>query len=96
VAIRIAVALEPSRRATETAKADGEGTLRGLTSGTADTYETYRSLYQIWQFHNSSVPELRPLFNIPGVEPDGRLSVTEDFKKQVLSTATAILANLQD
>ena len=70
--------------------------LRGLTSGTADTYETYRSLCQIWQLHNSSVQELRPLFSIPGVEPDGRLSVTEDFKKQVLSSATAILANLQD
>jgi hypothetical protein len=70
--------------------------LRGLASGTADTYETYRSLYQIWLFHNSSVQELRPLFSIPGVEPDGQLSVTEDFKKQILSSATAILASLQD
>jgi hypothetical protein len=54
--------------------------LRELTSGTADTCETYRSLYQIWQSHNSSVQELRPLFSIPGVEPDGRLSVTEEFR----------------
>jgi hypothetical protein len=68
--------------------------LHGLTCGTADTYETYRSLY--WLFIGSGVPELRPLFTIPGIEPDGQLSVTEDFKRQVLSSATAILANLQD
>jgi hypothetical protein len=69
--------------------------LHALTSGTADTYETYRSLY--WLFiGGSAVPELRPLFTIPGIEPDGQLSVTEDLKRQVLSSATAILANLQD
>jgi hypothetical protein len=68
--------------------------LRVLVSGTADTYETYRSLY--WLFIESAVQELRPLFSIPGIEPDGQLSVTEDFKRQVLSSATAILANLQD
>jgi hypothetical protein len=70
--------------------------LRGLASGTADTYETYRSLYQIWRVHNSSVQELRPLFSIPGIDPDGQLSVTDEFKSLVLSSATTILASLQD
>ena len=68
--------------------------LHGLMSGTADTYETYRSLYCL--FIGSAVPELQPLFTIPGIEPDGQLSVTEDFKRQVLSSATAVLAKLQD
>jgi hypothetical protein len=67
-----------------------------LASGTAETYESYRSLYEIWRVHNSSVQELRPLFSIPGIEPDGDLSITEDFRRQVQSSATAILANLQD
>ena len=67
-----------------------------LASGTAETYESYRSLYQIWRVHNSSVQELRPLFSIPGIEPDGDLSATEDFRRQVQSSATAILAILQD
>jgi hypothetical protein len=70
--------------------------LRGLVSGRADTYEPYRSLYQIWCVHNSSVQELRPLFRIPWIKPDGRLSVTEDFRRRVSSSAVAILANLQD
>jgi hypothetical protein len=57
--------------------------LNGLASGTAETYESHRSLYEIWRVHNSSVQELRPLFSIPGIGSDGDLSVTEDFKRQV-------------
>jgi len=68
--------------------------LHELTSGTADTYETYRSLY--WLFIGFAVQELRPLFTIPGIEPDGQLSVTEEFKGQVRSSAIAILASLAD
>lgn len=70
--------------------------LQGLVSGTADTYEAYRKLYRIWCTHNSAVQELRPLFRIPGIEPDGRLSVTEDFKRQVQSVAISVLPNLHD
>ena len=69
--------------------------LRGLASGTVDTYEAYRSLYQIWRSHNSPVQELRPLFSIPGLEPDGDLAVTEEFRGQVRSSAIDILANFQ-
>jgi hypothetical protein len=70
--------------------------LHGLASGTAEAYESYRSLDQIWRFDNSSVQELQPLFSIPGIEPDGQLSITEDFRRQVQSSATVILASLQD
>jgi len=70
--------------------------LRGLASGSSDAYETYRSLYHLWCTQNSAVQELRPLFRIPGIEPDGRLSVTEAFKGQVRSSAIAILASLPD
>jgi len=44
----------------------------------------------------AAVQELRPLFRIPGIEPDGQLSVTEEFKGQVRSSAMAILASLPD
>jgi hypothetical protein len=70
--------------------------LRGLASGSSDAYETYRGLYHLWCTQNSAVQELRPLFRIPGIEPDGQLSVTEDFKGQVRSLANAILASLPD
>ena len=70
--------------------------LRRLASGTSDTYETYRNLYHLWCTQNATVPELRPLFRIPGIEPDGQLSVTDDLKTQVRSSATVILGNLPD
>ena len=70
--------------------------LVGLVSGAAEPYEAYRHLYRIWCGHNSAVQELRPFFRIPGVEPDGRLSVTEDFKQQVLALAAAILPKIEE
>jgi hypothetical protein len=48
-----------------------------------DVYEAYQGLYQLWCSHNSAVQELRPLFQMPGIEPNGRLSITEDFRRQV-------------
>jgi hypothetical protein len=70
--------------------------LRGLASESSHVYETYRSLYHLWCTQNSAVQELRPLFRIPGIEPDGQLSVTEEFKGHVRSSAIAILASLPD
>jgi len=70
--------------------------LRGLASGSSDAYETYRTLYHLWCTQNSAVQELRPLFKIPGIEPDGQLSVTEEFNGHVRSSAIAILASLPD
>lgn len=65
--------------------------LTSLISGDRDAYDVYRSLYLLWCSHNSAVQELRPLFQIPGVEPDGRLSVTEDFRRQVLAISRSVI-----
>ena len=70
--------------------------LQDLVAGRADTYEAYRSLYGLWSSNNAAVLELRPLFRIDGIEPDGSLSVTEEFRAQVLSIAKQILSNFSD
>ena len=70
--------------------------LRGLASGSSDAYETYRSLYHLWCTQKAAVQELWPLFRIPDIEPDGQLSVTEEFIGQMRSSAMAILASLPD
>ncbi len=67
-----------------------------MVSETMNTYEAYRVLYGVWCGNNAAVQELRPLFHMPGIEPDGCFSVTEDFKRQAKSIAGEILSNLED
>ena len=66
--------------------------LRDLVAGKADAYEGYRQLHSLWCANNAALQELRPLFRMDGIEPDGRINVTEDFRKEVLSRAMKILA----
>jgi hypothetical protein len=65
--------------------------LASLISGDRDVYEAYRELYGLWCANNSAVQELRPLFQISGVEPDGHLSITEEFRKEVVAISQTIL-----
>lgn len=68
-----------------------EALLRSLSEGSIDAYEGYRRLYGVWCSYNAAVLELRPLFRMPGIEPDGRLSVTDAFRAEVRSLAGQIL-----
>jgi hypothetical protein len=70
--------------------------LESLGRGTGDVYESYRALYALWCSNNAAVPELRPLFRIPGIETDGALSITDEFKKTVRSLAKEILSLVED
>jgi len=45
----------------------------------------------LWCGNNAAVQELRPLFRIPGIEPDGQLSANEEFRTTVQKVATEIL-----
>jgi len=70
--------------------------LESLSQGTSDVYESYRALYGLWRSNNAAVPELRPLFRIPGIEPDGALSITDEFRKTVRALAKEILPLVSD
>jgi hypothetical protein len=70
--------------------------LQDLVTGEADAYEAYRSLYGLWCGNNAAVQELRPLFRMEGIEPDGRFSVTKEFREKVLTFAKQILPKLLD
>jgi hypothetical protein len=65
--------------------------LEDLVTGKADAYEGYRRLYGLWCSNNAALQELRPLFRMEGIEPDGFLSVTDEFREKVLSVAKSIL-----
>ena len=71
-------------------------TLKALIHGEADVYEAYRGLYGLWCANNAAVPELRPLFRIHGVEPDGVLSITESLRTEIRSLAAQILPSISE
>jgi hypothetical protein len=70
--------------------------LQDLLAGKADAYQIYRGLYGLWCGNNAAVQELRPLFTMDGIEPDGRLTVTEEFREQVVTLAKQILPQFSD
>lgn len=69
--------------------------LEQMVSGKIEVYIGYRRLYRYWCVHNSAVPELRPMFNISTISPDGMLSVTNEFNGQITSIAREIMASFQ-
>jgi hypothetical protein len=69
--------------------------LQDLTAGRTDPYEAYRRLYIVWCRNNAAIQELRPLFRMTGIEP-GAMSVTEEFRGQVVSMAKEILLQFSD
>jgi hypothetical protein len=70
--------------------------LESLDQETSDVYESYRALYQLWCSNNAAVPELRPLFRIPGVVADSTFSVNEEFRQTVRALAREIRPLLSD
>ena len=69
--------------------------LQHLVAGKIEPYLAYRRLDALCE-NNAARKELRPLFRMEGIEPDGLLSVTLEFQEQVLSLAKTILPQLVD
>jgi len=69
--------------------------LAGIVSGEGEVYAAYRRLYGLWCRHNAALQKLRPMFRLPGIEPDGPLSVTAEFENQVRALASEILPMLE-
>jgi len=84
--------IEQRRLATRKAS---EALLEQVVSGEIEVYIGSRRLYTYWCNHNSAVPELKPMFRIPGTSPDGVLSVTDEFNEQVTSIAEEILRSFR-
>jgi len=70
--------------------------LKSLSEENADVYEGYRALYCLWCSNNAAVQELRPLFEIPGIEPDGQLSIADNFRAEIRSLSARILPLFSD
>ena len=54
-----------------------------VVSGSLDAYEGYRRVYAIYASSNGLAEELKPLFRLPGIEPDGFLHVDDEFRATI-------------
>ncbi len=70
---------------------EAKALLQQLLSEQSDVYLSFRQLYGLWCGNNAAVQELRPLFRMSGMDPDGQLSVTPEFETKVKSFAADIL-----
>jgi hypothetical protein len=70
--------------------------LQSVAMGDADVYLAYRGLYGLGCSNSAALQELRPMFRIDGIQPDGSLSVTDEFREQVRILAGQILRQLPD
>jgi len=65
--------------------------LESIVNDKADSYLAYRRLYALWCANNAALQELRPLFRMEGIDADGHIIVTIEFREQVRSLAKEII-----
>jgi hypothetical protein len=65
--------------------------LESVAVGNTDPYMAYRRFYVLWCANNAALQELRPLFRMEGIDADGHIIVTTEFREQVRSLAKEIL-----
>ena len=63
------------------------GVLRKIADGSRDPYEGYREVYGVYLGTSGLAEELKPLFRLPGIEPDGTIHVNKDFRRTVIASA---------
>lgn len=61
--------------------------LEALSDGTPGPYEGYRQVYGIYLNTSGALEELKPLFRLRGVVPDGTFSVDDEFRRVVIAAA---------
>jgi hypothetical protein len=61
--------------------------LQTIADGLRDPYEGYREAYGIYLDSSGAVEELKPLFRLPDIYPDGPIHVDDEFRRIVISAA---------
>jgi len=61
--------------------------LQAIADGSRDPYEGYREVYGIYLDTSGAVQELKPLFRLPEICPDGCIHVNDEFRRTIVSAA---------
>lgn len=67
--------------------------LQTIAEGSRDPYEGYREIYGLYTGTSGAVEELKPLFRLPGIYPDGPIQVDDKFRRTVIAAAVDWLKN---
>jgi hypothetical protein len=81
----------PRRRSTQRkaqALENARDILEVIVDGNRDPYEGYRAVYSIYVGTSGIAEELKPLFRLPGIEPDGTIHVDDTFRRLVVTVAS--------
>jgi hypothetical protein len=57
--------------------------LQAIVDGSLDDWEGYRRLYALYTETSGQVHELRPLFQVPSIEPDSSVKVTQALRDEI-------------
>jgi hypothetical protein len=87
---KVQTAKHPRRRSTQRktrALEDARTVLQEVVNGKLDPYEGYRHVYSIYVGTSGIAEELKPLFRLPGIDPDGHINVDDAFRRLVVTSA---------
>jgi hypothetical protein len=58
-----------------------------MVAGSLDPSEGYRLLHELYLGSDGLLAELKPMFRLPGIQPEGHLPADEEFNAAVRSAA---------
>jgi len=64
--------------------------LESIVVGAVDPYMGYRKLFAMYCSNNAALEEIKRMFRIPNVDPDGVFSVTDEFRQKVIGLASEL------
>lgn len=67
--------------------------MQAIADGSRDPYEGYREVYGIYVQASGAIEELKPLFRLPNIYPDGPIHVDDEFRHTIITAAVDWLQN---
>ena len=67
-------------------KTQAEAILQEIATGRIDPWEGYRQVYGVYVASSGLLEELKPLFQLPGIVPDGCMTIDDRVRETAAAT----------